>query len=485
MKKRTPLALSLLLIAGAAQAALKPGDTAPDFRATAAIAGKTVDVQLKEALAKGPVVVYFYPAAFTGGCNLQAHEFAENLARFTAAGATVIGVSGDGIERLREFSVDPETCAGKLAVASDADGQIARAFDIATTATPAGRKTTKGQDIRHARAERTSFVLGRDGRVAATVGGLAPDANVAAALAAVQRLAPAPTRTTAIAGVVADGTPIVVLGEGFKGTEGPLALPDGSLLFTETQEQRITRIAPDGRLGTHLRDTNGANGLGLTPAGELVAVQVNDTRVGTVGKDAKTLASGWSGKPFGRPNDLVVARDGSIYFTDSGRNANQQPAPAGEVAPPAVYRLKPGLLERLAADITRPNGIQLSPDEQTLYVADTAGEHVLAYALQADGHLGPKRLFARLAGWRQAQNGSFSSGADGLAVDGQGRLYVATNAGIEVFDAAGQALGVIALPKQPQNLAFAGPDKKQLFVVGRGAAWRIDTLAQGYTGRAK
>lgn len=483
MKKHL-FALSLLALAAGAHAALKPGDAAPDFRATAALAGKTVDLQLKDALAKGPVVVYFYPAAFTGGCNLQAHAFAENLARFTAAGATVIGVSGDSIERLREFSADPETCAGKLAVASDADGQVARAFDIATTATPAGRKTTKGQDITHARAERTSFVVGRDGRVVATVGGLAPEANVDAALAAVQALAPAPARTGAIPGVVAEGTPIVILGEGFKGTEGPLGLPDGSFVFTETQDARITRIATDGKLSTHLRDTNGANGLGLNAAGEIVAVQVNDTRVGTLGTAARTLASGWGGKPFGRPNDLVVARDGSIYFTDSGRNANQVPA-TGETAPPAVYRIKPGLLERLAVDITRPNGIQLSPDEKTLFVADTAGEHVLAYALQADGNLGPRRQFARLAGWRQAQNGSYGSGADGLAVDAQGRLYVATNAGIEVFDAGGQPLGVISVPKQPQNLAFAGTDKKQLFVVGRGAAYRIDTLAQGYAGRAK
>ncbi|MCE4539657.1 SMP-30/gluconolactonase/LRE family protein [Pelomonas sp. P7] len=477
-------AFALLLLAGAAQAALKPGDSAPDFRATAALAGKTVDVQLQTALAKGPVVVYFYPAAFTGGCNLQAHAFAENLPRFTAAGATIIGVSGDGIERLREFSADPETCAGRLTVASDADGRIAKGFDIQLSETPAGRKTTKGQDITHARAERTSFVVGRDGRVVATVGGLAPEANVDAALKAVQALAPAPTRTSAIPGVVAAGTPIVVLGDGFKGTEGPLALPDGSLVFTETQDARITRIAPDGQLSTHLRDTNGANGLGLNAAGEIVAVQVNDTRVGTLGAKAATLASGWGGKAFGRPNDLVVARDGSVYFTDSGRNANQ-PAPVGEVAPPAVYRVKPGLLERLAADITRPNGIQLSPDEKTLYVANTAGEHVLAYEIRADGSLGPRRDFARLAGWRiDAPNGP-SSGADGLAVDAQGRLYVASSAGIEVFDAKGQALGVISLPKQPQNLAFAGPDKHQLFVVGRGAAWRIDTLAQGFTGRAK
>lgn len=206
--KNRKLALSLLLIAGAAQAALKPGDPAPDFRASAALAGKTVDVQLKDALAKGPVVVYFYPAAFTGGCNLQAHEFAENLPRFTAAGASVIGVSGDGIARLREFSTDPETCAGKLTVASDADGRIARAFDIATSETPPGRKTTKGQDITHARAERTSFVLNREGRVA-TVGGLAPAANVEAALAAAQALAPAQARTSANPGVVVDGTPVV------------------------------------------------------------------------------------------------------------------------------------------------------------------------------------------------------------------------------------------------------------------------------------
>lgn len=484
MKKT--LALSLLAVAAGAHAALKPGDAAPDFRAAAALAGKTVDIQLKDALAKGPVVVYFYPAAYTGGCNLQAHEFAENLARFTAAGASVIGVSGDGIERLREFSSDPETCAGRLTVASDADGHVARAFDIATTPTPAGRKTTKGQEITHARAERTSFVVGRDGRVVATIAGVAPEANVNEALAAVQRLAPAPARTGAIPGVVADGTPIVVLGDGFKGTEGPLGLPDGSLVFTETQDARITRIAADGKLSTHLRDTNGANGLGLNPAGDIVAVQVNDTRVGTLGANATTLASGWGGKPFGRPNDLVVARDGTVYFTDSGRNANQAaPAGAAEPAPPAVYRVKAGQLERLAADITRPNGIQLSPDEKTLYVADTAGEHVLAYAVLPDGNLGPRRNFARLAGYRQAQNGSYSSGADGLAVDAQGRLYVASNAGVEVFDAAGQALGVIALPKQPQNLAFAGKDKQQLYVVGRGAAWRIATLAQGFTGRAK
>jgi gluconolactonase len=485
---KTLLLLGLLPLA--AQAALKPGDAAPAFEAQAALAGQAQAYQLQAQLAKGPVVVYFYPAAFTGGCNLQARAFAENVERFAAAGVSVVGVSGDPLERLQAFSNDPESCAGKFPVVSDADGRIAKGFDIALSETPAGRNNLKGQAISHARAERSSFVLGRDGKVVAVIGGVAPDANVAAALAAAQQLAPPPTRTPAIAGVVAAGTPIEVLGDGFKGTEGPLGLSDGSFVFTETNAQRITRIAPDGRISTYLSGSNGANGLGLNAAGELLAVQVAEPRVGVLQPSPRVLASGWEGKPFGRPNDLVVARDGTVYFTDSGRNAQQAAqqaaqAPAGEVAPPAVYRIRTGgQLERLAADITRPNGILLSPDERTLYVANTAGEHLLAYSLGAQGELGPRRDFARLAGFRQTPNGP-SSGADGLAVDAEGRVYVATSSGIEVFDAKGTAQGVIELPKAPQNIAFAGTDKKQLYAVGRGAAYRIATLSAGYAGRAK
>jgi gluconolactonase len=294
--------------------------------------------------------------------------------------------------------------------------------------------------------------------------------------------------TPAVPGVVTVGTPIEFIKDGFKGTEGPLGLADGSLIFTETQDNRITRIGPDGSVTPYLADTNGANGLGLNPAGDLVAVQVQKTRVGVIapaGK-VKVLADGFEGKPFGRPNDLVVAKDGTVYFTDSGVNRQPgQPAPTVETAKPAVYRITTkGELQRLAADIERPNGIQLSPDEKVLYVANTAGEHVLAYDIAADGKLGARRNFAKLAGFRQTDNGP-SSGADGLAVDLLGRLYVATTVGIQVFNSEGEALGTIALPKAPQNLAFAGADKRSLYVVGRGAAYRIATLTPGHTGRAK
>lgn len=296
--------------------------------------------------------------------------------------------------------------------------------------------------------------------------------------------------TPAIAGVVAAGTPIELIREGFKGTEGPLGLPDGSLLFTETQDQRITRIAPDGSVSSFLDNSNGANGLGFAPNGDLVAVQVADTRVGVVHppERARSLVERFEGRRFGRPNDLVVDRRGTVYFTDSGANAAQAGAAAADtdaVAPPAVYRISPaGALQRIAADIERPNGIQLSPDEKVLYVANTWGEHVLAYDIADDGSIGPRRNFARLAGYRKTDTG-YSSGADGLAVDAQGRVYVASTVGVQVFGPKGEALGVIELPKPPQNLAFAGADKRTLYVVGRGAAYRIATLAAGHPGRAK
>jgi peroxiredoxin len=175
-------------------AALKEGDAAPDFKARASLAGKEFTFSLRDALKKGPVVVYFYPAAFTGGCNLQAHTFAENHDKFAAAGASVIGVSLDSIARLNEFSADPQYCAGRLPVASDENGEIAKSYDIKITDSYKGQpvakmKDSRGNEIGHSTAERTTFVVAADGKIFATIGGVAGDANAEQALAAVQQLA--------------------------------------------------------------------------------------------------------------------------------------------------------------------------------------------------------------------------------------------------------------------------------------------------------
>jgi peroxiredoxin len=172
-----------------AVAALKAGDTAPEFQTQASQAGKAFSYSLKESLQKGAVVVYFYPSAYTGGCNIQAHTFAENSDKFTAAGATIIGVSLDSIDRLNDFSADPAYCAGKVAVASDADGAIAKAYDLVVKNAVEGKKDSRGVDITHGFAERTTFIVTPDGKIVETVSGLKPAENVAKALETVQKIA--------------------------------------------------------------------------------------------------------------------------------------------------------------------------------------------------------------------------------------------------------------------------------------------------------
>lgn len=178
--------LGTIAITLSAYAALEAGDTAPDFEARASLAGEPFDFSLSAALEAGPVVVYFYPSAYTQGCNIQAHEFAVHMDKFVAAGASVIGVSLDSIERLNDFSADPEYCAGKLAVASDESGEIARSYGLKVRDGREGAKDTRGVEIGHGFAERTTFIVTPDGKVAHTIGGVSPMENVQKSLEAVQ-----------------------------------------------------------------------------------------------------------------------------------------------------------------------------------------------------------------------------------------------------------------------------------------------------------
>lgn len=188
MKARIISLLSLIVVALPALAALQTGDTAPNFETKASLAGQEFDFSLRAALDEGVVVVYFYPSAYTRGCNIQAHEFAVSMDKFTAAGASVIGVSLDSIDRLNDFSADPEYCAGELAVASDASGEIAESYDLAVRAASDGKLDTRGIEIGHGFAERTTFVVTQDGKIAETIGGISPMENVLKSLQAVEQL---------------------------------------------------------------------------------------------------------------------------------------------------------------------------------------------------------------------------------------------------------------------------------------------------------
>lgn len=168
------------------------GSKAPAFTAPASLAGHDFDFSLKKALAKGPVVVYFYPAAYTGGCDLEAHTFAEMKDKFTAAGATIIGVSADDIQRLNSFSSDPDYCAGKFPVASDPGGKIAAMYGLKLIPPRPGIKDVRGDKVTHGFIPRTTFVIDKNGKIVAVFSSktdhISPDEHVKKALAIVKGL---------------------------------------------------------------------------------------------------------------------------------------------------------------------------------------------------------------------------------------------------------------------------------------------------------
>jgi len=165
------LLLSAALAGADAFAALRPGDKAPDFSAQASLGGNVFAFSLADALKKGPVVLYFYPAAFTKGCTVEAHDFAEATDEYRKLGATVIGVSHDDIATLTKFSVSE--CRGKFAVAADTDQPIMKAYDAVLTLAPKY-------------ANRTSYVIAPDGRIVYEYTSLDPGKHVANTLDALR-----------------------------------------------------------------------------------------------------------------------------------------------------------------------------------------------------------------------------------------------------------------------------------------------------------
>ena len=188
MKRLLFSALLMSAVALPALAALKQGDSAPQFTAQASLAGKAFTFSLEKALSKGPVVVYFYPSAYTGGCDIEAHTFAQDSEKFATAGATIIGVSLDSIQRLNDFSADPKYCAGKFPTASDAGGAISKSYDVGVEAGQAGQKDVRGVEIGHGFADRTTFVIARDGRIVSVISNVTPAEHVAKALEVVKGL---------------------------------------------------------------------------------------------------------------------------------------------------------------------------------------------------------------------------------------------------------------------------------------------------------
>lgn len=275
--------------------------------------------------------------------------------------------------------------------------------------------------------------------------------------------------------------------------DGLVGMKDGSLLFAQEQTSEVIKLDKNDKSSVFLRDTHGTGSLAIDSKGRIFGDERTCTDPGPPQKPAdckeatavamlapqhKTIADNIDGKSLGRLNDLVVDKKGGIYFNGAGTFYVDPHGKVITIGEPAPFNT---------------NGIILSRDEKTLYVTNGGG--LVAFDIQPDGSVKNQREFAKFVG----------GGGDGSTIDSEGRLYVTTPAGVQVFGPDGKALGIIQTPRNVISVAFAGPDKKTLYIVGAGALgpdgkefippggvrndektiFKIQMIAQGFKGRAK
>jgi gluconolactonase len=301
--------------------------------------------------------------------------------------------------------------------------------------------------------------------------------------------APRNTTITAIPGVVAaDAKWTKIWQAPGNSADGILADKDGNALVAQEDYDAVLKVDVNGKPSVFVANAKGVGSLSMDRQGRLYGAHRTE-RPGSTKPDResivnaitvlapgrKTVASKWAdGMPLSvRPNDLAADSQGGAYFTSG-----------------CLFYANPNGTVTVAAEDLRTNGIAFSPDDKILYVTNGAG--LVAFDVVGPGKLANRRDFAKL-----------DSGGDGTAVDSEGRLYVTINAGVQVIDKSGTSLGVIPTPRGVISVAFAGPNKKTLFVVGSGAddasgnpiregpqqtaatVYTLPMLAQGVQGRAK
>jgi gluconolactonase len=295
---------------------------------------------------------------------------------------------------------------------------------------------------------------------------------------------------TAIPGVIDASAKWKIAYQSPENSDGIVGTADGGLLFAQEQTNRINKLDKDDNFSDFLKTGHGPGAIGIGPKGQIYAVErtctdpgrapeacKENTGIAILTPTRKVLADNYMGKNLGRVNDLVVDKKGGAYFTSGG-----------------LYYVSPKGQVISIGENLRTNGVQLSRDEKTLYV--TNGPAIAAFDVQPDGSAKNQREFGKLEG---------GGNGDGLAVDSEGRLYCATSAGVQVLSPEGKYLGLIPIPRNGISVAFSGPGKKTLYVVGNGAVdhygreittppgvrntamtiYKIPMLATGFKGRAK
>ena len=281
-------------------------------------------------------------------------------------------------------------------------------------------------------------------------------------------------RDAGLSALVPADSVVETLADGFQGTEGPLWLSDDTLLFQDRAGDKTFRYARDGTLSLVRDQTRGGNGQTFQPDGRIIFCEQDGRRVSRMNRDGtgvETVVETFEGKRLNSPNDIVCRSDGLVFFTDPPYGA----PPDRPMDFQGVYSLDAGgRLQLLVADFEKPNGLAFSPDEKTLYIADTARYHVRAFEVEPDGRFrpGPGRLVATM-------DPAAKGGPDGLKIDREGRLYVAVAEGIWVYEPDGKLLGIIALPNRPANLCWCGENGDTLAITAADTVYRVRLNVRG------
>lgn len=272
--------------------------------------------------------------------------------------------------------------------------------------------------------------------------------------------------------IVPQGAELVHVSTGYSFTEGPAAGPDGRIYFTDIPNNRIHVYDPQsGKTEVYRQESGAANGLMFDKKGRLYACEGGSRRV-TVTSDCgcciSPVAETFDGKKFNSPNDLTLDKWGGIYFTDPryGSRDNMEMTTEG-----VYYVDTSGNVTLVDGQLQRPNGIGLSPNGKTLYVADHAAKTILAYDVTAPGRIANKRVLTTL---------DTPGGCDGMTLDTDGHLYLTVPGGVYVVcPSSGDVLTKIPTPQTPANVCFGGKGSKTLYITAVTSLYKIDVNAKG------
>ncbi|MBB3063680.1 SMP-30/gluconolactonase/LRE family protein [Microbulbifer rhizosphaerae] len=276
---------------------------------------------------------------------------------------------------------------------------------------------------------------------------------------------------TAAAGpVIAEGAQLTLVSDDFAFTEGPATDSEGNVFFTDQPNNKIWKYGVDGKLSLFMDDAGRANGLYFDGDGKLLACADDKGQLWSIdpGGEVSVLLDNFDGRRLNGPNDLWVAPDGGIYFTDPFYLRDYWDRSEKEIEAEAIYYLPPDRKQvvRVAGDLVKPNGIIGSADGGKLYVADIGANKTYVYSVAEDGRLSDKRLFTEM-------------GSDGMTLDAQGNLYL-TGKGVTVFDSEGQQVEHISVPEDwTANVTFGGEQRRTLFITAMDSVYTLEMRVAG------